>query len=97
MGIVGCLILGLLAGAIARAIHPQPQPGGLTGMIVVGVVGAIVGATIAPAIGVGELRTFFSPGTWLVAVATAGGFLVAYVAILNHEHATARRPHGARG
>jgi uncharacterized membrane protein YeaQ/YmgE (transglycosylase-associated protein family) len=85
MGIVGCLILGVLVGAIARVIHPQPQPGGPTGMIVVGVVGAIVGATIAAAVGVGELRTFFSLGTWLVAVATATGFLAAYKAILNHE------------
>jgi uncharacterized membrane protein YeaQ/YmgE (transglycosylase-associated protein family) len=97
MGIIGCVILGLLAGAIARAIHPQPQPGGLTGIIVVGVVGAIVGAMIAPALGVGEIRTLFSLGTWLVALATTTGFLTAYIAIVNHQDDRGHRLHGVRG
>jgi uncharacterized membrane protein YeaQ/YmgE (transglycosylase-associated protein family) len=95
MGIIGCLILGVVAGAIARAIQSGPQPGGLTGTIVVGVVGAIVGATVAPAIGVGELRTFFSFGTWLVAIATASGFLTVYTAIVRHEDGGSHQPHGA--
>ena len=97
MAIIGCLTLGVLAGAIAKAIHPGPQPGGLTGMIVVGLVGAIVGARIAPAIGVGEIRTFFSLGTWLVALVTATGFLAVYIAIVGHDDDQGRRPHGARG
>jgi uncharacterized membrane protein YeaQ/YmgE (transglycosylase-associated protein family) len=85
MALIGCLVLGVATGAIARAIHPGRPPGGLTGMIVVGLVGAIVGATIAPAIGVGEIRTFFSLGTWVFAVLTASGFLALYTAILGHD------------
>lgn len=96
MGMIGCLALGVVAGAVARWLHPGPQPGGLSGIIVVGLVGAIVGATIAPAIGIGEIRTFFNLGTWLVALVTATGFLAVYTAIVGRDD-QGRRLHGARG
>jgi uncharacterized membrane protein YeaQ/YmgE (transglycosylase-associated protein family) len=96
MGIAGCLIVGVVAGVIARAIHPRPQPGGMIGTIVAGLVGAIVGATIAPAIGVGQVRSFFSLGTWLIALATASGFVTVYTAIVGHDD-RGHHPHGASG
>lgn len=41
--IIAWLILGLIAGAIAKAIYPGPQGGGILATIGLGIVGALVG------------------------------------------------------
>ncbi|MDP8968323.1 MAG: GlsB/YeaQ/YmgE family stress response membrane protein, partial [Actinomycetota bacterium] len=41
MGILGWILLGLIAGAIAKAVHKGDEPGGVLGTMVVGVLGAI--------------------------------------------------------
>ena len=46
MGIIGLIIIGLIAGAIARWIMPGPDPMGWLGTIVLGIVGSLVGGTI---------------------------------------------------
>ena len=46
MGIIGWIIVGLIAGAIARWIVPGPDPMGWLGTIVLGVVGSLVGGTL---------------------------------------------------
>ncbi|HTL90160.1 MAG TPA: GlsB/YeaQ/YmgE family stress response membrane protein [Leptolyngbya sp.] len=46
MNILAWIILGLLAGAIAKAIYPGTQGGGLLSTLVLGVVGAFLGGTI---------------------------------------------------
>ncbi len=43
MGILAFLIMGLIAGFIARAIVPGKDPMGLLGTLVLGVVGAFLG------------------------------------------------------
>ncbi len=48
MGIIGWLVLGLIAGAIARAIAPRKPAGGMLATLVTGVLGALVGGWIAP-------------------------------------------------
>ena len=69
MGIIGWIILGLLAGAIAKAILPGSQGGGWVVTLLLGVVGALLGGFIGGAIfGIG-LENFFSIQTWLVAIA----------------------------
>jgi uncharacterized membrane protein YeaQ/YmgE (transglycosylase-associated protein family) len=64
MGILALLVLGLLAGLVAKLIMPGDDPGGLIVTMVIGVVGAIVGGLLASAFGFGglsgfDLRTFF--------------------------------------
>jgi len=83
MGILGWIILGLIAGAIAKALHKGPEPGGVLGTLLVGVVGAILGGLIASAIGVGEIGSFFSIGTWLIAIGGAFLFLMLYEAVVS--------------
>jgi uncharacterized membrane protein YeaQ/YmgE (transglycosylase-associated protein family) len=85
MGIIGFLILGLSAGAIAKAIHPGDDPGGILATIVIGVVGAIVGGLIASAIGIGELGDFFDIGTWIIAILGALLLLVVYRAVASRR------------
>ena len=69
MGIIGWIILGLLAGAIAKAVLPGDDPGGIIGTMIIGVVGALIGGFIASALNVGDLDEFFDIGTWLIAIA----------------------------
>ena len=78
MGIIGWIILGLLAGAIAKAILPGDDPGGIIVTILIGIAGAIIGGLIASALDIGELGDFFDIGTWLIAIAGALLLLIAY-------------------
>ncbi|HEV7957391.1 MAG TPA: GlsB/YeaQ/YmgE family stress response membrane protein [Marisediminicola sp.] len=68
MGIIGWIVLGLIAGAIAKAVLPGRQGGGWLMTLLLGVVGALVGGFIGSAIfGIG-LEEFWSIQTWLVAI-----------------------------
>ena len=88
MGIIGFIILGFLAGAIAKALHKGHEPGGALGTLFVGVLGAVLGGLIASAFGIGSLSSFFSIGTWLIAIGGAFLLLVVYNAV------SARGRHG---
>lgn len=46
MGIIGWIVLGLIAGAIAKLIMPGKQGGGFLITMLLGVVGALVGGFI---------------------------------------------------
>jgi uncharacterized membrane protein YeaQ/YmgE (transglycosylase-associated protein family) len=81
MGIIGWIILGLLAGAIAKAIMPGDDPGGIIVTTIIGIVGALVGGFIASAIGVGDLDEFFDIGTWLIAILGSLLLLAIYRAV----------------
>ena len=68
MGIIGWIVLGLIAGAIAKAIMPGDDPGGIILTMLLGVVGALLGGFLGSAIfGVG-LQEFWSIQTWLIAI-----------------------------
>jgi uncharacterized membrane protein YeaQ/YmgE (transglycosylase-associated protein family) len=43
MGILAWIILGLIAGALAKAIMPGDDPGGIIVTILIGIVGAFIG------------------------------------------------------
>ena len=88
MGILGWIILGLVAGAIAKALHKGDEPGGLLGTLGVGVAGAIVGGLIASAVGIGGIGSFFSLGTWLIAIGGALVLLVLYSALAGDSRTT---------
>jgi uncharacterized membrane protein YeaQ/YmgE (transglycosylase-associated protein family) len=47
VGLILFLIVGLIAGFIARALVPGPDPMGWLGTMVLGVVGSFVGGTLA--------------------------------------------------
>jgi uncharacterized membrane protein YeaQ/YmgE (transglycosylase-associated protein family) len=69
VGIIGWIVLGLLAGAIAKLIMPGEDPGGIIVTTLIGIAGALVGGFIASALGIGDLDEFFDLGTWLIAIA----------------------------
>ena len=69
MGIIAFVILGLLAGAIAKALLPGDDPGGLIVTTIIGIVGAILGGLLAAALfGAHPLDDFFDISTWLTAI-----------------------------
>lgn len=47
MGLIGFLIMGLIAGFIARWLMPGPNPMGWVGTMLLGIVGSLVGGTLA--------------------------------------------------
>ncbi|KNH20751.1 membrane protein [Arthrobacter sp. ZBG10] len=77
MGFIGFLILGLIAGAIAKAILPGKQGGGWLITLLLGVVGALLGGWIGGMIFGTGLQEFFSLQTWLLAI--AGSLIVLLV------------------
>ena len=79
MGIIGFLLLGLLAGAIAKALLPGDDPGGIIVTMLIGVVGALLGGFLAGLIfDVDPLDKFFDISTWLTAIVGAVLLLLVY-------------------
>jgi uncharacterized membrane protein YeaQ/YmgE (transglycosylase-associated protein family) len=69
VGIIALLILGLIAGAIAKAILPGDDPGGIIVTMIIGVVGALAGGFIASALfGADPMENFFDLSTWITAI-----------------------------
>ncbi|MFP5311040.1 MAG: GlsB/YeaQ/YmgE family stress response membrane protein [Actinomycetes bacterium] len=68
MGFIAFLILGLIAGAIAKAILPGRQGGGWVITLILGVVGAFLGGWLGGVLFGRGLEEFFSIQTWLLAI-----------------------------
>ena len=73
MGFLGFLLLGLIAGAIAKLILPGKQGGGWFITLLLGVVGALLGGWLGSVLFNAPLEEFFSLQTWLLAI---GGSLI---------------------
>ena len=73
MSFLAFLILGLLAGAIAKLILPGKQGGGWFVTLLLGVVGALLGGWLGSLILGRPLTEFWDLGTWLLAI---GGSII---------------------
>jgi uncharacterized membrane protein YeaQ/YmgE (transglycosylase-associated protein family) len=78
MGFLAFLILGLIAGAIAKLILPGKQGGGWFITLLLGVVGALLGGWIGGLIFGRGLTEFWDLGTWLMAIAGSIVVLLIY-------------------
>jgi len=72
MGLLSWILMGLLAGALARFFLPGRDPLGCIMTIVTGVVGAIVGGFVATLLGFGGFQGF---DVYSLIVATLGAVL----------------------
>ena len=72
MGIIGWIVLGLLAGLIAKAIMPGAESVGLIVTTLLEIGGALLGGFLATALGLGDpIDNFFDLSTWVAAVVGA--------------------------
>jgi uncharacterized membrane protein YeaQ/YmgE (transglycosylase-associated protein family) len=85
MGLIGTIIIGFLAGLVAKFLHPGRDPGGFIITTLLGIVGAVVATYLGQAIG------------WYRAGEGAGflGAVVGAVIILALYSAMARRNAGS--
>ena len=55
MGILAWIVMGLLAGAIAKAIYPGYQSSSILGTMLLGIIGAFIGGTLYTLLTTGSL------------------------------------------
>lgn len=88
MGIIGWILLGLVAGVIAKAIMPGDDPGGIIVTILLGIVGALIGGFLANALlGRDVNEQFFDLATWVSAIVGALIVLAIYRAVAGGRYA----------
>ena len=66
--IIGWIIFGLIAGAIAKMLMPGKDPGGIFVTILLGIAGALVGGFIGRALWGSSGASDWSIGSFLLAV-----------------------------
>jgi uncharacterized membrane protein YeaQ/YmgE (transglycosylase-associated protein family) len=89
MGIIAFIILGLLAGAIAKALLPGDDPGGFIVTALIGVAGALIGGFLAGAIfDADPMDEFFDVSTWLTAIIGSIVLLLIYRLFTGRRSAT---------
>jgi uncharacterized membrane protein YeaQ/YmgE (transglycosylase-associated protein family) len=78
--IIAWIVLGLLAGVIAKAIYPGSQGGGIIATIVLGIVGAFIGGSLVSLLETGTIQltaaTLSIPG---IIVAVIGAMIAIYL------------------
>jgi uncharacterized membrane protein YeaQ/YmgE (transglycosylase-associated protein family) len=76
--IIVWIIVGLIAGVLAKFILPGDDPGGLIVTILIGIVGAFLGGFLLDLIGIGGATGGFSLGSILTATVGAIILLLIY-------------------
>lgn len=89
MGFFSFLLLGLIAGAIAKLILPGKQAGGWFVTLLLGVVGAMLGGWLGGLLFDADMESFFSLSTWLLAIGGSLLVLVIYGLITGRRHRNA--------
>lgn len=78
MGIVWTLILGVVAGVLARLTIPGREPGGTLVTIAIGIAGALLAGFVGEAVGWYEVG---DPPGLVVSALAAGALLAGYRAL----------------
>jgi uncharacterized membrane protein YeaQ/YmgE (transglycosylase-associated protein family) len=83
MGIIGFIVVGLLAGFIARAVVPGKDDFGIIGTIVLGIIGSFVGGFLGSLIQDGPAD--------LTAAGIIGSIIGAIIALIAYNAITGRK------
>ena len=84
MEVIAWLIVGLIAGALARLLVPGRDPMGVLGTLVLGLVGSVIGGLVGNLLAGGDQT--FSPAGLI------GSILGAVLALVVYRAAVSRRP-----
>ena len=90
--ILGWVVIGLIAGALAKWLSPGKDPGGLIVTILIGVAGGLLGGFLANFIGLGT-----GGHIWNLVLATAGAVLLLWIYRGYLRRRAAREARAARG
>ena len=85
MGIISWILLGLIAGGIAKALMPGRDPGGCIITILLGIAGAFVGGWVGKTLFHVQLGKFFDLRTWLLAIAGSLIILLIYRMVIGRS------------
>ncbi|MFG2307267.1 GlsB/YeaQ/YmgE family stress response membrane protein [Streptomyces sp. NPDC048566] len=90
MGIIAWILIGLLAGAIAKLLLPGKDPGGIIVTMLIGIAGGLLGGWLGKVIfNVDSIDGFFDLSTWIAAIAGSLILLILYRVLTGN-----RRSHG---
>lgn len=85
-GLVSWLILGLIAGTVAKVLLPGRDPGGLFGTALIGVAGAFLGGWLSATFLDRKVSdNFVDPELWVAAVAGSLVLLIGYRIFFGHS------------
>lgn len=73
MGILSWIVVGLIAGLLAKFIMPGKDPGGIIITILLGIGGGLLGGLIASKLGVGTVNALDITS---ILIATGGAILI---------------------
>lgn len=76
MGIISWIIMGLIAGAVAKWLMPGKDPGGFFVTMFLGIAGGVLGGYIGTMLGLGKVDGFDLRSFGL---AVAGAFVILYL------------------
>ena len=76
LGILWLLLIGLVAGALARAIVPGPDPMPWWQTIILGIIGSFVGGFIGSLLGDGDITDLNTSGIILSVIGAVVALLV---------------------
>jgi uncharacterized membrane protein YeaQ/YmgE (transglycosylase-associated protein family) len=82
MGVIAWLVLGLIAGAIGKALMPGRDPGGLVVTMIIGIVGSFIGGFVGNLI-LGHGLNGFSMWSILLSILGALVLLWTYRAVMS--------------
>ncbi|WP_328923421.1 GlsB/YeaQ/YmgE family stress response membrane protein [Streptomyces sp. NBC_00190] len=92
MGIVAWILIGLLAGLIAKTLMPGKDPGGIIITMLIGIAGGLLGGWLGKVVfGVDSIDGFFDLSTWMAAIIGSVILLALYRLVTgnrqSHRHA----------
>ncbi|MEU4062233.1 GlsB/YeaQ/YmgE family stress response membrane protein [Streptomyces wedmorensis] len=86
MGILAWILLGLLAGIIAKILMPGKDPGGIILTTLIGIAGGLLGGWLGKVLfDVDSVDGFFELSTWVAAIVGSIILLAVYRLFARHK------------
>ena len=85
MSIIAWIVVGLIAGAIAKLLMPGNDPGGFILTILLGIAGAVLAGFVAVALNISDGVDDFDLGTLFLAVVGSMVLLLGYRLVVGEK------------
>ncbi|MBO8198191.1 GlsB/YeaQ/YmgE family stress response membrane protein [Streptomyces smyrnaeus] len=85
-GVLSWIVLGLVAGTVAKILLPGRDPGGLVGTVLIGIAGAFIGGWLsATFLDRPIANNVVDPALWVAAIAGSLVLLIVYRLLFGHS------------